>query len=63
MKTLKIIAQVAWVLSTIVLRTLVGVSVGWTNHGWPGAVVTGMIGMAVGAFFAASPSTLFQLFR
>jgi uncharacterized membrane protein HdeD (DUF308 family) len=63
MRTLKIIAQVAWVASLLVLGTLVGVTVGWTNHGWPGAVVTGTIGFAVGAFFAASPSTFFQLLR
>jgi hypothetical protein len=63
MKTLKIIAQVTWALSLILLGTLIGASVGWTNHGWSGAVVAGTIGFAVGAFFAASPSTFFQLFH
>jgi hypothetical protein len=62
-KTLKVLAQGIWALSMLALGTLVGVSVGWTNHGWSGAIVTGIIGFAVGAFFAASPSLFFQLLR
>ncbi len=63
MKTLKMVAQVVWALSLIVLGTLIGASVGWTNHGWPGAIVAGTIGFAVGAFVASSPSLFLQLLR
>jgi hypothetical protein len=63
MTTLKIVAQVAWALSLIVLGTLIGASVGWTNHGWPGAVVVGTIGFGVGAFLSSSPSLFLQLLR
>jgi hypothetical protein len=63
MKTLKIVVQALWALSLIVLGTLIGASVGLTNHGWHGAIVVGTIGFAVGAFLASSPSLFLQLLR
>jgi hypothetical protein len=35
--------------------TLVGASAGWVHHGWPGAIVSGIIGFGFGAFIASSP--------
>ncbi len=61
-KTLTIVAQVAWALLLIGLGTTIGAFVGWTNHGWSGAIVVGAIGFAVGAFFAVSPSGFLQTF-
>ena len=55
MKVIKIIAQILWTLFWIGAGTLLGVSAGWAHHGWPGAIVSGIIGFGVGAALAASP--------
>ena len=62
-KLIKIVVQLLWAGSMIALGTCLGAFVGWTNHGWVGAIVTGVIGFGVGAFLACSPSTALQLLR
>jgi hypothetical protein len=60
-KALKILVQVIWTVSLIILGTTAGALYGWEHHGWLGAVVLSTIGLGVGAFIASSPSLLLQL--
>jgi hypothetical protein len=62
MKFIKIAAQILWVLFWTVGGTVLGASLGWANHGLPGAIVTGIIGFGVGALLAVSPSATLSLF-
>ena len=62
-KTLKIVIKLIWVVTIITLGTAIGALFGWENHGWLGAIVSGTIGLGVGAFVASSPSLLLQILR
>lgn len=61
MKFIKIAAQIVWALFWIGAGTLMGASAGWAHHGWPGAIVSGIIGFGIGAALAASPQLALQL--
>jgi hypothetical protein len=54
-KTLKIVIHLIWMVTIITLGTAIGALFGWENHGWLGAIVSGAIGLGVGAFVASSP--------
>jgi hypothetical protein len=66
LRALKIAGRVIWVIwsiAALALGTAVGALYGWTHHGWPGAIVLGIIGCGVGALVAGSPLLMLEILQ
>jgi hypothetical protein len=57
------ILHAIWAFCAISFGTIAGVAYGWETHGWIGAIAVGFIGCFAGAFAAASPALLLQIFH
>ncbi|WP_315775413.1 MULTISPECIES: hypothetical protein [unclassified Bradyrhizobium] len=58
---IKLVIQILWTSSMLILCTAIGASYGFSQHGISGAIALGFVGLCIGALAAAAPDVALEI--
>ncbi|WP_271894225.1 hypothetical protein [Candidatus Phyllobacterium onerii] len=63
MRKLITILRFAWMLSSVMVGTMIGAASGMDHHGWVGAIALGFVGLVAGVLLGSTPSGILQFLK